>query len=718
MEEAYRNIIEGMQTPVCIFDHFGGIVYSNLSLNKIISEDELDSIVNDINLQRSESKYNNVPLLIGGFKYKIAVTEIKNNDAQLLLAEFISLNHEERDNFHSSRIAAVREINNTIVSANHAFEELIGRKFSFDEHVTLSSIFYPAELEKINSFKTSSDENPKDKILKTVHLKSKKNSNLICQVRIEPKEDANLYMFWDVTSILEKNDELIKEHNRLLKLLDTIPVMLFAIDHNDNLIFWNSTAQRWTGLDRHEALNNNWRNVFNQFAPENFLNKELFRDLEDKLEVSNRELEINRQDGRIVLSFTTFKKDIPLANISYWGIATDITEAKMVQEEHEQLIEELTASRDTITKDAFRAISLNERLADSEEQLRQANATKDKFFSIIAHDLKSPIHSFTSLTGLIIKEFDDLDKEETLELLQAILKSAKHLTSLLENLLQWSRTQSNRITLQPENIHLDQLIQHNISLLEQNAANKNIVLEHKKFGNQIAYADENMIYTVLRNLITNAIKFTHPGGKILILSKGCSETVEVSVIDNGVGMRKEDIDNLFRIDIYHSTVGTQQEKGTGLGLILCNEFMQKNQGKMTVESEIGKGSTFKFELPIGNNVKIQESEAVCLCQEMGREDICDAILAEHHPVLKPDWTSMDKSVIENIHKILIPQAKDLLSTMLIDDIADFARKIKRIAEQNSSIQLADFAIKLENSCENFDLIEIETSLNMLITLDK
>lgn len=717
LEKILLNIFDNMQTPVCIFDTKGELVYQNLSLGSILNAEQLELLIADISVQYDLRYAKSIVRNIGGFDYSISVKSIISDRRQLFIAEFISSNQDSINSFFDLKIPAVREVDNKIVSANHAFQNLIGYELDTSRKLPLSELFYPAEIEKIRLYKENISESSQSSNHVTVHLKSKSKTNLICNLMIDVREDANLFMFWDVTGIIEKNDNLIKEHNRLLKLIDYIPVLLFAFDYEDRLIIWNKTATEYSGIDRHTALNKNWREVFLNLAPENFLTKEFFRSIEKKEELEREELEYYVQGQRHVLAFTTYKNEYPLSNISYWGIATDVTESKVAQEEHEELIEELTASRDTITQDAFRAISLNERLADSEEQLRQANATKDKFFSIIAHDLKSPIHSFTNLTEVIIKEFDKLEKEETLELLQAIFNSAKHLTSLLENLLQWSRTQSNRITLQPENIHIDQLIEHNLSLLNQNAANKKISLEHQKAGNQIAYADENMIYTVLRNIISNAIKFTHPGGKIRVISKGLGDTVEVSIIDNGVGMRKEDMDNLFRIDVYHSTMGTQQEKGTGLGLILCNEFIQKNQGKLTVESSIGKGSTFRFVLPIGNDITPTMIPDDPIGDGMTNEEMCDEMLAENKPVMKLDLAEADEEFISLIKEELIPQAKELSDTMLIDDIAEFAMLLKKYAEKYDIADTIEFAENLADSCDNFDLIDIENSLNAFTTLD-
>ncbi len=715
MKNLFKNILENIQTPVCVFDSKGDLLFLNKAILEIESREGLNKLVFDILMQENIKLPFNFGRIVSGFEYNIIVKTIESDLENFYLAEFTSDDADKIKAFSDSIVPTIREVDNFIVSTNKAFNQLLG--YPLEAGTSLKELFYSAELEKIASYKAKVIQNGNKNNHITLHLKTRKQISIICNVAVEIKEDANYYSFWDVSNILSKYDKLLKEHNRLLKLIDVIPVALFALDKQDDIILWNKAATYFSGIESHIAINKNWKEIFLQFTAENYLTKDFFQAIDLKRELVNEELEFSLADKRRVLSFTTFKNEHPISNISYWGIAVDITEAKISEEEHQELIEELTASRDTITQDAFRAISLNERLADSEEQLRQANATKDKFFSIIAHDLKSPIHSFTNLTEVIINEFDRLEKDETLELLQAIFSSAKQITSLLENLLQWSRTQSNRISIQPENIHLDQLIEHNLSLLNQNAANKKITLEHKSYGNQIAYADENMIYTVLRNLISNAIKFTHPEGRILVISKGHADTVEVSVTDNGVGMRQEDVDNLFRIDVYHSTMGTQREKGTGLGLILCHEFMQKNQGKLFVKSELGKGSTFTFELPIGNNVTPEEFREESNQAEALKEEVCLEILSEHSPVLTIDLNDVKSEFLKDLKAKWVPEAQELIDTMLIDDIAEFAKRLLKTSKEHEMKQLVDFAINLHNSCENFDLIEIENSLNAFTTIE-
>jgi signal transduction histidine kinase len=229
--------------------------------------------------------------------------------------------------------------------------------------------------------------------------------------------------------------------------------------------------------------------------------------------------------------------------------------------------------------------------------LQDLNATKDKFFSIISHDLKGPLNSLTSFSGLLINHTDSLSKDEIRMLAQDLDKSVKNLFALLENLLEWSRSQTGNIEFKPEVFDIATVMEDNKALLAAQAQTKKIEVAYKSEGTRIVNAHKNSVTTVVRNLLSNAIKFTPEGGSIWLTAEARQGQVQVAIADNGVGMSPEVVQKLFRIDTKHSTKGTANEKGTGLGLILCKDFIEKNGGRLWVESEPGKGSVFVFTLP-------------------------------------------------------------------------------------------------------------------------
>jgi len=240
---------------------------------------------------------------------------------------------------------------------------------------------------------------------------------------------------------------------------------------------------------------------------------------------------------------------------------------------------------------------VEETIKENEAHLRELVATKDKFFSIIAHDLKSPFNSILGLSNLLVEQIHEKNYEGIEEYAAIIQKSTTRVFDLLMNLLEWARTQTGRMEFSPEYIELGALINEVIELLAESAHQKSITIIRELPRNMLVFADKAMINTVLRNLISNAIKFTHPGGQIVISADKKPDELMISISDNGIGIKKEVIGKLFRIDENHIVPGTQNEKGTGLGLILCKEFIEKHGGNIWVESEVGKGSRFCFTIP-------------------------------------------------------------------------------------------------------------------------
>jgi PAS domain S-box-containing protein len=238
-----------------------------------------------------------------------------------------------------------------------------------------------------------------------------------------------------------------------------------------------------------------------------------------------------------------------------------------------------------------------EKMVQLNLQLKELNAAKDKFFSIIAHDLKNPFNAIIGFSNILIEQINKKDYEGITEYAGIILDSSKRAMSLLSNLFQWSRSQTGRMEFNPESIELVGLINDVIKLSNDSAQQKSITITKELPQSLNISADKAMINAILRNLISNAIKFTNKDGNIIISAQQEQNEVVVTVCDNGVGIRKDAIEKLFRIDESYTTAGTQKEKGTGLGLLLCKEFVFKHGGKIWVTSEFGKGSSFRFTIP-------------------------------------------------------------------------------------------------------------------------
>ncbi|MCD4792523.1 MAG: tetratricopeptide repeat-containing sensor histidine kinase [Bacteroidales bacterium] len=242
----------------------------------------------------------------------------------------------------------------------------------------------------------------------------------------------------------------------------------------------------------------------------------------------------------------------------------------------------------------------NRKLIVSEQNLKESVTTKDKFFSIIAHDLRNPLSSLTLVSQVLDENIDELSSEKLKYYIGSINNAANSLLNLVENLLNWARTQTHKISISYESFDLHNIIDQNISLLKFNAEKKSIQITNNIKKGTIIIADINLLTTVIRNLLANAIKFTEKNGYVEINMKEKTNYFEVYVSDTGIGMSDEDLKKLFRIDIDTTSVGDSSEKGTGLGLILCKEFIEMNGGNIRAESEPEKGSSFIFTVKKGN----------------------------------------------------------------------------------------------------------------------
>jgi len=256
---------------------------------------------------------------------------------------------------------------------------------------------------------------------------------------------------------------------------------------------------------------------------------------------------------------------------------------------------------DSINK-MIESLRENRRISELNEkylaELMELNTSKDKLFSIIAHDLKNPFSGLINLSDMVLSDVKD-HKYDDLEEYAALLKTfSLQGYKLLINLLDWAKVQSNSVLIRLEALQLKEIVDLSKSLVEPVAIQKNMVIHCQFYETVRVMADSNMLQTVLRNLLSNAVKFTPAGGVISISAEEKDAKVRISIKDNGVGIRPENLKRLFRIDSPFSTNGTNNEFGSGLGLILCRDFLKKMDSEIQVESEVGKGSTFSFSLPI------------------------------------------------------------------------------------------------------------------------
>lgn len=244
---------------------------------------------------------------------------------------------------------------------------------------------------------------------------------------------------------------------------------------------------------------------------------------------------------------------------------------------------------------------LSIRLGNLNDELQQANKSKDRFLSIIAHDLRGPFQGLLGISEVLSEDLDELDKGEVKDIACNINSALKKQYELLNDLLDWSRLQSGNFQLKPEDIELNKAVSETLAPLSLMANQKSINLINEAAEDLIVSADKNMLHLVLRNLVTNSIKFTGKNGFVKISARRIERFAEIVVTDNGIGISDADREKLFRLDVLHTTKGTSNEMGSGLGLILCKEIIEKHGGTISAESRLNEGSRFIFTMPLNQN---------------------------------------------------------------------------------------------------------------------
>lgn len=364
--------------------------------------------------------------------------------------------------------------------------------------------------------------------------------------------------------------ELIKESQlRFENIANSAPVMIWITDVNGLFIFVNNIWNEFTTRSIGEELGLNW---IQDVHPDdmNYLISVYQKSIEERISFQHQ-FRFKRKDNVyrwLMMNGIPRYNDVDVF-LGFIGTCIDITH----QKEDEDYIKKIN------------------------DELENANQNKDKFFSIISHDLRSPLSGIMSLLDILVSDYDTMDEVERKEIFFEAAKTSKSTYILMENLLEWSRVQSGQISYEPQNISLSVILNTVKNLYYQKLKEKGISLNFDFNPEYFVFADSNMTETILRNLISNAIKFTNEFGVILISFNFSGNDVLIQIKDTGVGMDEKQISKLFRLDETHSTVGTSGERGTGLGLLLCKELIEKQNGKMWIESVLNEGTSIYFTLP-------------------------------------------------------------------------------------------------------------------------
>jgi len=388
--------------------------------------------------------------------------------------------------------------------------------------------------------------------------------------------ESIILVFNDLSSQAKYKNELKRERTIVEAMMNNLPDSVFFKDLKGKFTKVNKALLIKHGFNTEdEIIGKTDFDLFDYEHAKEAFNAEqsVIRTLKELAGYRERE---DWPDGRISWSLTS---RLPLIEdgevIGTFGVSRNVTDTVLAEEEVKLTLEELKA----------------------------VNANKDKFFSIISHDLKSPFNGLLGITEILDSDYDELSLEEIKEMIQVLRNLSVNVYDLLDGLLQWAQTQTGIMEYNFENFDIYEKGENVLELLSVNAKSKNILLQNNIKLNSDVFADVKSVETILRNLISNAIKFTQPQGIIKLESEINEKEIYISVIDTGIGMSEKNRSKLFKIEEHHTTIGTNNEVGSGVGLILCKELVEKNGGKIWVESELGKGSKFSFTLPLFNKVK-------------------------------------------------------------------------------------------------------------------
>lgn len=395
---------------------------------------------------------------------------------------------------------------------------------------------------------------------------------------ISALKEANKKITQQKEQIQEQADqlEIINKHLEKLSIVaDKTDNAVVIMDSKGNFEWANNAFTRIYGYSFEEFVEKKGKSIFEiNNAPKTL---DLIDEcLNKKKTVVYRYL--NKENGLDHWTQTTLTPILDDKNniVKLVAIDSDVNELKQAKQEIEKQHHEIITQKD---------------------ELVRLNRTKDMFFSIIAHDLKNPMNSIIGFSEILTSEFDDLDDFEKKEFIKYINESAISLQNLIDNLLQWARAQTDKIRFSPSKNDLYFIIEDNIKLLRGNAERKAIDIYSRIPKKTMVWCDKNMVSTIIRNLLSNAIKFTNDYGKIKIISKKLDDKLEITVKDNGIGMSAGVKERLFK-EIGFSTFGTANESGTGLGLILCQQFVKKHNGDLKIESQQNIGTKISFTLPL------------------------------------------------------------------------------------------------------------------------
>ena len=387
-------------------------------------------------------------------------------------------------------------------------------------------------------------------------------------------DHSYLSVILDVTAERRAEEVLKLNEQRYRTVFEDLPnIAVQAYDKNRKVLFWNDTSTQFYGYTKKEALGKVFEELLIPTEKKAWTKRKIDEWLQGDEPTKPGEYARRKKDGRIFIIYSSF-----IQIVNYHG-----------EKEFFSLDIDLSSTKEAENK-----------LKEALVALEESNKTKDKIFSIIGHDLRSPFNSLLGFTELLLDQFHDFSDEEKYDMIEVLRKNSLQAFNLLNNILEWSRQQMGKIKYKPGVEFLRPLADEIVGFLQNNADEKQLTLINSVNSRHLAYFDKGLVTVILRNLVSNAIKFTPAGGQVVINSYLEAKKLWVTVEDNGVGIQKKDIEKILHSQGDYTTLGTEGEKGTGLGLMLCRDFIRLNHGELKISSSPENGTTFSFSLPIYN----------------------------------------------------------------------------------------------------------------------
>ena len=458
---------------------------------------------------------------------------------------------------------------------NQKFVDVVGFSLHELKNFNLINLIHPDDQEDVIELfkKTKNTKRKKFSFKKRVRQKNGNTLWVRSHVNFEWARDKQLEMIVvfleDISSQKKAEDALCESERKYRFIAEKASDIIYSISLDRKITFYNRAAERIFEVPVEELAKKEYSHLM---LPKD---KEFAKKLHQE-RLAGKKSPIFRH------AFKTPKGKIVHLEFSVNPLFDD----------YNQVIGSLGIARDITAR-----VKAEEKITEKNNQLQELVKTKDKLLSVIAHDLRDPFNTLIGFSDILLEQYNDLSEQEKLKYIQQINFASNNGFNLLTNLLDWSKTQSNKIQSIPEEKDIIEIIHHVILYVKNSALAKNIEINFNHSKKLIANIDENMLRTVLRNLIINAIKFSNKNEQINITTDEKPDEIIISIKDYGTGIKEDEIEHILNKNIHFSKHGTDLEKGTGLGLIICKEFIQQWGGTLTIDSAYGKGSTFSFSIP-------------------------------------------------------------------------------------------------------------------------